>query len=83
MLINANLDEAIMYLIHRDKTLINKSSLLEDLSVINDLTSSDKSKLVSFERLITYLSHLSILNEELITFLGNRFMALKLKEMQD
>ncbi len=74
-----NLDEAILYIIQKDRTLVNKSPLLDDMSAINDVTASEKTKRASFERLITYLSHLPSWDEELITYLGNRFMEMKLK----
>ncbi len=79
LLSDSNLDEAILYIIQKDRTLVNKAPLLSDMSAINDITASEKIKLASFERLITYLSHLPSWDEELITYLGNRFMELKLK----
>ncbi|MFN0047780.1 MAG: hypothetical protein ACKVOU_01505 [Cytophagales bacterium] len=77
---NPSLDEAILYVIQKDRALVNKSPLVIDMGIINDETSDEKTKLAAFERLIAYLSHLPTWDEELITYLGNRFMYLKLRK---
>ena len=79
---NDSLDEAIVSIINKDKALGDKKPMLEDMAIINSEATEENKKLASFERLIKYLSYLPQWDEELITYLGNRFTALKLKEVK-
>ena len=74
------LNEAIIAIIHKDKMLTDKQPLLVDMTTINHEETSNAKKLAAYERLIKYLSHLPQWDEELISFLGNRFAELKLKK---
>jgi len=67
----------IFSIIQKDKTLTDKKQLLGDLFIINDEQESDKKKAESYQRLIKYISHLPQWNEELMTYLVNRFAKVK------
>lgn len=77
---NSNLDDAILHIIYKDRNLLSKTPLVDDMAIINNVNTTSVAKLASYERLISYLSHLPAWDEELITYLGNRFMELKLKQ---
>lgn len=81
MIFNADnaLDEAIISIIQKDKVITDKSQLVADLSIINNNSIPNATKLASYERLIQYLSYLPKWEEELITYLGNRFTLVKSK----
>ena len=72
-----DLYDDLFSLIQKDRTLTDKKQLLGDLFIINDEKESKAKKVESYQRLIKYVSHLSQWNEELITYLGNRFARLK------
>ena len=74
------LNEAITSLIQKDKNLPEKQQLLDDMISINNENTATAKKIAAYERLIKYLSHLPQWDEELISFLGNRFAQLKLKK---
>ena len=74
------LNEAITELIQKDKSLPERQQLLDDMISINHENTADTKKIAAYERLIKYLSHLPHWDEELISFLGNRFAQLKLKK---
>jgi hypothetical protein len=72
-----DLYDDLFSIIQKDKTLADKKQLLGDLFIINDEKASKAKKVESYQRLIKYVSHLSQWNEELITYLGNRFARIK------
>jgi len=72
-----DLYDDLFSIIQKDKSLTDKKQLLGDLFIINDEQESKAKKVESYQRLIKYVSHLSQWNEELITYLGNRFARLK------
>jgi hypothetical protein len=74
------LNEAITLLIQKDKSLPERQQLLDDMISINNENTTTGKKIAAYERLIKYLSHLPQWDEELISFLGNRFANLKLKK---
>ena len=74
------LNEAIVAIIQKDKTLPERQQLLDDMVSINNENTSNAKKIAAYERLIKYLSHLPQWDEELISFLGNRFAEIKLKK---
>ena len=74
------LNEAITALIQKDKSLPERQQLLDDMISINNENTATTKKMAAYERLIKYLSHLPQWDEELISFLGNRFAQLKLKK---
>jgi len=80
--IDPKLDDAIAYIIQKDKLLADKTHLLNDLTLINNENLPITKKLASYERLIKYLSYLPQWDEELIAYLGNRFMKTKPKEVE-
>lgn len=74
------LNEAITALIQKDKSLPERQQLLDDMISINHENTAIAKKIAAYERLIKYLSHLPQWDEELISFLANRFAQLKLKK---
>lgn len=74
------LNEAIVSVIQKDKNLPEKQQLLDDMGIINQEDAASAKKIAAYERLIKYLSHLPQWDEELISFLGNRFAELKIKK---
>jgi hypothetical protein len=74
------LNDSLISIIQRDKTLADKTSLLKDVEIISSENTDQNKKIASYERLIKYVSYLSKWDDELIAYLGSRFAEIKVRK---